>query len=330
MGGIVARLSLTLVQSGYDVLRDDISELVAAIITMSTPHAMPPVSIDRGMEKIYSDINVYWEQDVQVPVLVSICGGTADTQISSDACVLPGYSADKRGRSFSVFTTGIHGIWTGVDHQAMVWCDQIRSRVARAVLGLHSVLSQHGKAKGEAEMVKILRTEFLGAVPSSILAPSASSPRHPEAGWTVLEPSDPLIRGRASGTFAIQCFRTGSEGCIIQMLGQYSIRGIGPEGKPSLEVYTDSQSGHTQRENYGPAILDTIQILPPSAPFSSHMDREAFPYPGEGVRADAGLTFIQARFSGIAHIRADEGSWAVVGMPGDPNGALKAETMTQM
>jgi hypothetical protein len=325
MGGIVARLSLILVQSGYDEPRDDISNLVAAIITMSTPHAMPPVSIDRGMETIYTDIDAYWERDVQVPVLVSICGGTADTQISSDACVLPQYKdtshqADGGSDTFTVFSTGMHGIWTGVDHQAMVWCDQIRSRVARAVLGLQAVLSNKNKDDARDEMVEILRTEFLGQVPKSVLRPSGPSQTSPSTGIVTLTPQDPVVQGRSGGTHLVECSDGGDRGCTLQLLGEFSIRGIGPDEKPALEILTGNRPGAHEQDRYVPANLDTIEILPPSAPISSHSPLEAFPLPGEGVRADAGLTFVQLRFHEKAIIVGDPNSWAVVGMQGDHNG----------
>jgi hypothetical protein len=325
MGGIVARLSLTLVQSGYDEPRDDIANLVAAIITMSTPHAMPPVSIDRGMETIYTDIDAYWERDVQVPVLVSICGGTADTQISSDACVLPQYKNTSHPFSgdsdtFTVFSTGIHGIWTGVDHQAMVWCDQIRSRVARAVLGLQAVLSKKNKDDARGDMVEILRTEFLGQVPTSVLRPSGPSRTLPSTGVVTLTPQDPVVRGRSGGMHLVECSDAGERGCTLQLLGEFSIRGIGPDGKPALDVLTGDRPGAKQHDGYVPAGLETIEILPPSAPVSTHSPFKAFPLPGEGVRADAGLTFVQLRFHEKAIIVSDPQTWAVVGMQGDHSG----------
>jgi hypothetical protein len=325
MGGIVARLCLTLVQSGYDEPRDDISNLVAAIITMSTPHAMPPVSIDSTMEKIYADINAYWEQGVQVPVLVSICGGTADTQISSDACVLPQHKNTSHpvtgdSDTFTVFSTGMHGIWTGVDHQAMVWCDQIRSRVARAVLGLQAVLSKRNKDDARDDMVEILRTEFLGQVPTSVLRPSSPSRTLPSTGVVTLTPQDPVVRGRSGGTHLVECSDGGDGGCTLQLLGEFSIRGIGPDGKPALDILTGDRPGGNEQDGYAPAGLDTIEILPPSVPVSSHAPLEAFPLPGEGVRADAGLTFVQLRFLKKAIIVSEPKAWAVVGMQGDHSG----------
>ena len=122
MGGIVARhASITAV-----------GDLVDAILTMSTPHLYPPVTLERQMDDIYSTINSARAND-STPLLFSICGGVSDTQIVSDACALD-ESLIGPSDGFAVFTTGIPGAWTGVDHQAMVWCHQIRWRVARVLL----------------------------------------------------------------------------------------------------------------------------------------------------------------------------------------------------
>ena len=121
MGGIVSRLYV----ATYG------STMVDAVLTMSTPHLLPPVTFDPEMEKVYASINN--PATPSPPLLVSICGGLADSQIASDACAL---SRDIMGESvgFATFTTGMAGVWTGVDHQAMVWCDQVRWRVAKALL----------------------------------------------------------------------------------------------------------------------------------------------------------------------------------------------------
>lgn len=325
MGGIVARLSLSLVQSGYDDPRDDISNLVAAIITMSTPHAMPPVSIDHGMEKLYNDINAYWEKNVQVPVLVSICGGTADTQISSDACVLPKYSGDPDRGTFSVFTTGIHGIWTGVDHQAMVWCDQIRSRVARAVLGMHAVLHKKGKEDGRTGMEDVLRTEFLGEVPPNVLRPASPSRPLQKARAIILSPKLPFLAGHNDQSYMVECPVAETGGCTFQLLGKFRIADIGPNGMSHLEIFTKTRAGDGTQDTWAQADLDTIEILPPSAPFSAQLLNQAFPRPGEGAQADAGMTFVQLRFHGWVRVDAVEGAWAVVGMTSDLGREFRTE-----
>ena len=121
MGGIVARLAL-----------EELPGLIDVIVTMSTPHALPPVPLERDMDVIWNTIGrqVY---NATSPLLFSICGGTADTQIASDACVIPEKSLGASD-GFTVFTTGMPGTWTSVEHQTMVWCHQVRWRVAKVLL----------------------------------------------------------------------------------------------------------------------------------------------------------------------------------------------------
>ena len=121
MGGIVARLAL-----------EELPGLIDVIMTMSTPHALPPVTLERGMDAIWNTL-ARQEYNGSSPLLFSICGGTADTQIASDACVIPQDSLYARD-GFTIFTTGMPGTWTSVEHQTMVWCHQVRWRVAKVLL----------------------------------------------------------------------------------------------------------------------------------------------------------------------------------------------------
>jgi len=124
MGGIVARLAVTM----------GIGNLIDVVLTMSTPHLLAPVTLDPQVEVIYRKI----KRSVQ-PALLSVCGGLSDSQIASDACAIDLNTSD----GFAVFTTGMPGVWTGVDHQAMVWCHQVRSRIARVLL---EMTKDHSKA----------------------------------------------------------------------------------------------------------------------------------------------------------------------------------------
>lgn len=105
MGGIVSRLAAK-------------QEHVDLVMTMSTPHTMPPLPLDHASEDIF-------RRALANPVpFISICGGVSDTQVVSDSCAIGN----------TLFTTGLAGVWTGVDHQAMVWCHQIRSRIVPLLL----------------------------------------------------------------------------------------------------------------------------------------------------------------------------------------------------
>ncbi|KAF8204692.1 GPI-inositol-deacylase [Pholiota molesta] len=119
MGGIVATSLLP-------------SNNISTVITMSTPHTLPPARFDFRIDKLYRKLQTILEDD-PTPI-VSICGGATDTMIPSESCILPRTSKGVFRRT--VFTSALEGAWTGVGHREMVWCHQVRWRVARAALEL--------------------------------------------------------------------------------------------------------------------------------------------------------------------------------------------------
>ena len=119
MGGIVATSLLP-------------SSNISAIITMSTPHTLPPARFDPKIDTLYDRLQLTLYQD-PTPIL-SICGGVADMLIPSESCLLPQASNNTFRRT--VYTSALEGAWTGVGHREMVWCHQVRWRVARAALEL--------------------------------------------------------------------------------------------------------------------------------------------------------------------------------------------------
>lgn len=144
MGGIVGRLAIRLA-----------SDLpIDAIITIATPHQSPPANLEFGMERLYAKVNTPPVTGANDPVLISICGGVADTQIVSDSCALPDFVG--RDHGFSVFSSGIPAVWTNVEHQAIVWCDQVRWRIARVLLDMVSSPTRERK-------LSVARQWLLGA-----------------------------------------------------------------------------------------------------------------------------------------------------------------------
>ncbi|KXN89445.1 GPI inositol-deacylase [Leucoagaricus sp. SymC.cos] len=114
---------------------------VSAIITMSTPHSLPPARFDSRIDDIYAIIRHNLDNDT-TPIL-SLCGGATDMMIPSESCMLPSPKEDIYRKT--VFTSALEGAWTGVGHREMVWCHQVRWRVARALLELTSQHSLAGK-----------------------------------------------------------------------------------------------------------------------------------------------------------------------------------------
>ncbi|KAF5332027.1 hypothetical protein D9758_014587 [Tetrapyrgos nigripes] len=126
MGGVVATSLLP-------------SEKISTVITMSTPHTLPPARFDQRIDKIYAHNREILAHD-PTPI-VSLCGGATDMMIPSESCILlPTNGRDAPFRR-TVFSSALEGAWTGVGHREMVWCHQVRWRVARAALELSAAQS---------------------------------------------------------------------------------------------------------------------------------------------------------------------------------------------
>lgn len=124
MGGVVARLALTL-PNQHDL------RPVKTIITLSTPHTVPPAPMEAGLEEIYSRIEKSRAAtDLEIRVLlVSLSGGVLDTQLPSELTYLSSSST----HVLQGYTTNLPGLWSGVDHLAMMWCDQLRRKISWVV-----------------------------------------------------------------------------------------------------------------------------------------------------------------------------------------------------
>ncbi|KAF2684030.1 GPI inositol-deacylase-like protein [Lentithecium fluviatile CBS 122367] len=133
MGGMVARTMLTM--PNYQL------NSINTVITLSAPHAIPPVSFDGDIVRIYKGVNDYWrhaysqkwamDNPLWHVTLISIAGGGLDTIVSSDYASLASLVPETHG--FTVFTATIPNCWTGTDHLSITWCDQVRKSVVRAL-----------------------------------------------------------------------------------------------------------------------------------------------------------------------------------------------------
>ncbi|KAI0506215.1 PGAP1-like protein-domain-containing protein [Xylaria bambusicola] len=167
MGGIVARTAF--------VMPNFQAHSINSIVTMSAPHARPPVTFDPLIVKIYQDINDHWrhaystksvmENSLADVTLVSIAGGGLDTVVPSDYASLESIVPETHG--FTVFTSTIPTVWTSMDHLAITWCDQFRKVIVRA---LYDIVDSRDKSqtKPRADRMKHLKSRFLtGLEPSA-------------------------------------------------------------------------------------------------------------------------------------------------------------------
>jgi glycosylphosphatidylinositol deacylase len=165
MGGIAAR---------HMFLQPDFSaETVKTLVTLSTPHALPPATFDRGVEEIYSRTNEFWRESyanssgpLQDLLVISIAGGMADTMISSDYADISNLVPESHG--FGVMTSSVPDLFSPVDHLAMMWCDQLRQHIVRGLI--QSTDSQQvSRARPLEERLATMQCQLLGdlALPSS-------------------------------------------------------------------------------------------------------------------------------------------------------------------
>ncbi|KAJ2975910.1 hypothetical protein NUW58_g8229 [Xylaria curta] len=166
MGGIVARAAF--------VMPNFQPHSVNTIVTMSAPHARPPVTFDPLIVKIYQEINDHWRSaylgksamgnSLAQVTLVSIAGGGLDTVVPSDYASLESIVPESHG--FTVFTSTIPTVWTSMDHQAITWCDQFRKVIVKA---LYDIVDSRDKSqtKSRAERIEHFKKRFLTGLETS-------------------------------------------------------------------------------------------------------------------------------------------------------------------
>lgn len=133
MGGIVSRVAVTL--ENYR------PQSVNTIITLASPHLIPAATFDADITKVYHLVNDYWraafaegdtnDNPLRDITILSIAGGKSDTMVPSDYVSLDSLVPATNG--LSTFTNSIARVWTGIDHDAVMWCHQLRRQIASAL-----------------------------------------------------------------------------------------------------------------------------------------------------------------------------------------------------
>ncbi|KAG0207330.1 GPI inositol deacylase [Mortierella sp. GBA30] len=157
MGGIVARTIFT--------MENYITGSVNTILTIATPHMIPPVALDYEISGIYDRIEAFWRGGYDGPhsaladvSLVSIMGGNLDVTVNSDAGNIHHIVPQSHG--FSVFTSSIPHAWVGCDHLSILWCNQVVTAIGRALVDLVDARVPE-QVKPLGQRMKIFRNRFL-------------------------------------------------------------------------------------------------------------------------------------------------------------------------
>ncbi|CAM8942061.1 unnamed protein product [Rhodiola kirilowii] len=149
MGGFVARAAVV-----HPYLR---KSAVETILTLSSPHQLPPVALQPSLGHYYALVNEKWKDGYKVqtsqagsyvsdPVLshiivVSISGGFLDYQVRPHQETIEGIVPHTHG--FFISSTGMKNVWLSMEHQAILWCNQLVVQVSHTLLSL--IESQTGQ-----------------------------------------------------------------------------------------------------------------------------------------------------------------------------------------
>ncbi|VFQ73512.1 unnamed protein product [Cuscuta campestris] len=142
MGGFVARSATV-----HPHLR---RSAVQTVLTLSTPHQSPPLALQPSLGQYYAHINNEWKKGYEVQtsrsgryladpllshvVVVSISGGYYDYQVRSQLESLDGIVPPTHG--FMVSSTCMKNVWLSMEHQVILWCNQLVVQVSHTLLSL--------------------------------------------------------------------------------------------------------------------------------------------------------------------------------------------------
>ncbi|KAL5797115.1 hypothetical protein ACOSQ2_001935 [Xanthoceras sorbifolium] len=142
MGGFVARAATI-----HPHLRKSAVEI---ILTLSSPHQSPPLALQPSLGYYFAQVNDNWRKGYEVhttltghhvsdPVLshvvvVSISGGYHDYQVRSKLESLDGIVPPTHG--FMISSTDMKNVWLSMEHQAILWCNQLVVQASHTLLSL--------------------------------------------------------------------------------------------------------------------------------------------------------------------------------------------------
>ncbi|KAI0296337.1 PGAP1-like protein-domain-containing protein [Multifurca ochricompacta] len=277
MGGIVATSLLP-------------SPNISAVITMSTPHQIPPARFDRRIAAIYENNQASLTAS-DTPIL-SLCGGATDLMVPSESCVLPEVTKERAYRR-TIFSSALEGCWTGVGHQVMVWCHQVRWRVARAALELGTASSSAGRGL-------IFDRWFRdGRSLSPSLKPPAPLDLNQES-YIVL-PSGPLVLRdlrKSKAVYLAPVPKTNSPTKFVAYVSEGSVLSVAPHHTSSLSVsfyLCTSSTDDPHSASYRPTCEEweptSLRLIPNASP------EKPFPVPHEGVDESEGIIVFESTLS---------------------------------
>lgn len=241
---------------------------------MSAPHARPPVTFDGRIVQIYDEINDYWRRAYTQKwasnnplwhvTLVSITGGNLDTVVPSDYASIESLVPETHG--FTVFTSGIPTVWTSMDHQAILWCDQFRKVLAQTLYGIIDV-HRASQTKPRAQRMRVFKKRLLTGLET--IAEKTLSLNEPTILLTLDDSSSTVVP-------------TGGRLILSQLGSEVGPKAyllpVPPHGSPGpkrFTLLTDAQLGAPIDTNQLQVLLCSVspfQTMSGSSMFSSAID----------------------------------------------------------
>lgn len=297
MGGIVATSLLP-------------SPDISAIITMSTPHTLPPARFDSRMDRIYEKLQGILAND-PTPIL-SLCGGATDMMIPSEACILPSHNSSTF-RS-TIFTSALAGAWTGVGHREMVWCHQVRWRVARAALELGGSDNAVGRAAIFAKWLDDGR--FVPSIPTQRLKLDAEDSANKET----LPLGERLVlrNPHRTKTYLLPTPQ-GKQHTLTVFVSQGSMYGVSPQNPLPLQVSIFTCVSRSADLDCTTLRPTTLKLIPNPIP------GRTFPAPDEGSDESEGVALYEvglspsedsssSRWISVLVENGDGNGWVIAGL----------------
>ncbi|KVH90625.1 GPI inositol-deacylase PGAP1-like protein [Cynara cardunculus var. scolymus] len=150
MGGFVARAAVV-----HPNLR---KSAIETVLTLSTPHQSPPVALQPSLGHYYEYINKEWRKGYEVQtsrtgahssnhqlsqvIVVSISGGGNDYQVRSKLESVDGIVPSTHG--FMISSMGMKNVWLSMEHQVILWCNQLVVQVSLLLSNLPSFYIVNG------------------------------------------------------------------------------------------------------------------------------------------------------------------------------------------
>jgi glycosylphosphatidylinositol deacylase len=305
MGGIVVQAVL---DHHNPTANYTVSRHVSAVFTMSTPHRLPPARFDQRIERVYSMATR--GRETGVPVL-SICGGVADGMIPSESCSLGEDGGNSNVKT--VFTSGMEGAWTGVGHREMVWCHQVRWRIARASLEIGT----------SSDPMEVLNRWFRDGSGRELSTSPGSTLELQDGTFNVLPEDVHLTLKNPSGSeipmYLLPVPSTSKQ--FILYLSQGSIGALSPHNHIPLQAIVYRCWDTTACEEMQ---ADTLKLIP------NPIDGKPFPVPMDpqkkigGVDESEGVVLFegevdgtQGGYVGVKLRHADGRGWVLGGFTGE-------------